>query len=498
MAATETDEGAQWSSRSTAARWTIAGRPEAASSSCSARTVGLRSMKDGCAPEGSCGACTVIVDGRAVVSCAQPADARRRPVRGRPWRAVARGTRGSGPTPSWPTGASQCGFCSPGIVMKAEALLARDTRADRARRSPGRSPATSAAAPATHDRRRDRARRGAHAATGTPGSRRRTGAASSARRTARYEGRELALGEQAVRRRPDRVPGMLHGALRFADHPRAVVRRIDVVARPPPTRASSRSSTAADVPGERDQGLIRADWPVFVAEGETTRYVGDVLAAVAATTRRGRPRGGGPHRGRRTTSCRRSPIRSRRWPADAPAVHAGGNLLSPSVVRRGDVDAALAGAAHVATETFRPRPDRARLPRAGGLPRGAPPTPTRRRRARRGPLCTRRARAPGRTAARSRRCWASSPARSGSPRSPTGGGVRRQGGPQRPGPGGAAGLRDRAARPARPQPRARACASTPSAIRSGWTTRSAATRTAASSRSGPGSSATTAPTPASG
>ena len=48
--------------------------------------------------------------------------------------------------------------------------------------------------------------------------------------------------------------------------------------------------TWRDIPGERIQGLLTADWPLIVAEGETTRYVGDVLAAVAAETRRS-PRG---------------------------------------------------------------------------------------------------------------------------------------------------------------------------------------------------------------
>ena len=38
---------------------------------CLREQFGLRSVKDGCSPEGSCGACTVLVDGHAQVCCAQ-------------------------------------------------------------------------------------------------------------------------------------------------------------------------------------------------------------------------------------------------------------------------------------------------------------------------------------------------------------------------------------------------------------------------------------------
>ena len=44
--------------------------------------------------------------------------------------------------------------------------------------------------------------------------------------------------------------------------------------------------TAADVPGERYVGLIEKDWPIFVAIGEETRCIGDVIAIVVADTQR--------------------------------------------------------------------------------------------------------------------------------------------------------------------------------------------------------------------
>lgn len=94
--------------------------------------LGLRAAKEGCG-EGECGACAVIIDGRLVNSCLVPAfQLHGRSVRtaeslgdsGNPDPVQAEFVRG---------GAVQCGFCTPGMVMAARALLDANPDPDRER-----------------------------------------------------------------------------------------------------------------------------------------------------------------------------------------------------------------------------------------------------------------------------------------------------------------------------------------------------------------------------
>lgn len=82
-------------------------------------SLGVRSVKDGCSPQGQCGCCTVWVDGQPRVSCVTPV-AR---VAGRAVTTVD----GLPDADEWARafadhGGSQCGFCTPGIVMRCAAL----------------------------------------------------------------------------------------------------------------------------------------------------------------------------------------------------------------------------------------------------------------------------------------------------------------------------------------------------------------------------------------
>ncbi|MGD9793377.1 MAG: 2Fe-2S iron-sulfur cluster-binding protein [Acidimicrobiia bacterium] len=77
--------------------------------------LGVHSAKDGCSPQGQCGCCTVWVDGQPRVACVTPV-AR---VVGRSVTTV----EGLPEATSWAealcaTGGSQCGFCTPGIIMR--------------------------------------------------------------------------------------------------------------------------------------------------------------------------------------------------------------------------------------------------------------------------------------------------------------------------------------------------------------------------------------------
>jgi selenium-dependent xanthine dehydrogenase len=311
---------------------------------------GLTSMKDGCAPEGSCGACTVIVDGKAVVSCAQPA-AR---VAGR--HVTTQDGLSGEQRRLWANafvvaGASQCGFCSPGIVMKAEAFLHRNP--DPSREEVSRALAGNLCRCTGYVKIVDAVRLAAAARRGEKlPAVETTGVVGS--RSARYRGDELALGDKPYID-DMALPGMLHGAVRFSDHPRARVLRIDTSAASA-VRGVVAVITAVDVPGQNAQGDIRPDWPQFIGEGDTTRYVGDILAAVAAGDRRAaRAAAELIEVEYEVLDPITDPIDAMR--ADAPLLHPeietdDGNVLALHRVKRGDADAALATSAHVVHETF--------------------------------------------------------------------------------------------------------------------------------------------------
>ena len=86
--------------------------------------LGLHSAKDGCAPQGQCGCCTVLVDGQPRVACVTPA----RRVAGRQVTTAAglpAETRQRWAAALLATGGSQCGFCTPGIVVRLAAAAAK-------------------------------------------------------------------------------------------------------------------------------------------------------------------------------------------------------------------------------------------------------------------------------------------------------------------------------------------------------------------------------------
>ncbi|MCU1358842.1 MAG: putative oxidoreductase iron-sulfur subunit/oxidoreductase molybdopterin-binding subunit [Ilumatobacteraceae bacterium] len=304
----------------------------------------LTAAKDGCSPTGQCGCCTVHIDGKAVVSCQTPLAK----VAGKTvltLEGVDEGERQQYAQAFAACGGLQCGFCIPGIVMRAKAQIDKKgaalDRGDMSRhlgahlcRCTGYVKVLDAIQAVACGQQFD------PQLSGQVGG-----------RGAKYEASELAMGDRGY---VDdmRAPGMLHAALHFTAHTRADIVAIDTTAARamPGVRAVF---TAADLPGELLVGIIYKDWPVMIPVGGRTSYAGDVLAIVVADTRE-------LARAAATTIAVSYDVHQPVTDAvaallpDAPIAmwNTTSNVLSISEYARGDVDAGLTAAAHTVHQVF--------------------------------------------------------------------------------------------------------------------------------------------------
>ena len=313
--------------------------------------LGLTGTKIGC-NEAECGSCTVLLDGEPVLSCSLPAAK----AEGRRVVTIEGLGRGAALHPLQEAfvrqGAVQCGFCTPGQILTAAALLARnpdpseqeirEALKDTLCRCGCYRQIVSAVQAAAHSLRTGEA---------VPGPSLPTTAEFSAvgRILPRPDAAEKVTG--AARFTDDYTfPGMLHGRALRAGIPHGRLLRLDVEkARGlPGVRAVL---TAADIPGEHSHGLVIYDWPALVGVGEKVRYVGDAVALVAADTRaiatQALERIEAEYESLPVVS---DPVQARQ--PKSTLVHEAGNLLQHIKVRKGNIDEGFSRAEVVFEETY--------------------------------------------------------------------------------------------------------------------------------------------------
>jgi selenium-dependent xanthine dehydrogenase len=313
----------------------------------------LTGTKKGCG-HNACGSCTVIVDGQAVRSCVYPAS-RADGKRVQTIEGLAEGDRLHPLQQAFiENGAVQCGFCTPGMIMSAKALLDTNPHPRREEivealsgnlcRCTGYAKVIEAV----------------EQAAGTPRPPR-------AKETSEHE----VVGH--VKPRPDargKVTGeaiftadlyfddMLHAKVLRSEYPHARLLDVDASA------AESMPGvvaiiTAKDVPGDKNHGLARQDWPVLAYD--KVRYVGDAIAVVAAESEVIAAEAVK----RIKVSYEPLPVVSSAEEAlaeNAPLVHDGGNVLEHIQLRQGDVEKGFAEADVILENVYRtPRGDHAFL-----------------------------------------------------------------------------------------------------------------------------------------
>lgn len=305
----------------------------------------LYGTKDGCS-EGACGTCTVIIDGKATKAClvktSKLEDKKIITIEGLSQREEAvYGFCFAN------AGAVQCGFCTPGMILAAKALIDVNDNP-------------------TPEEVKKAIRGNICRCTGY------VKIEKAILDCARYfreniqipnQSEQAKLGNRFIR--PDAVlkalgkgvftddiniEGMLHLKVLRSAYPRAKVLKLDI------TKAQNhpkcvKIATYEDVP-ENKLGHLVQDWDVLIKVGDITRYIGDAIAVVAATEIDALDE---------ILSLIEieyevlDPIVDvhKAMEENAPKIHESGNILQVEHIQRGDVDTAIKNSAHVVRNTYK-------------------------------------------------------------------------------------------------------------------------------------------------
>ena len=304
----------------------------------------LTSVKDGCS-EGACGTCHVLIDGKNQKACIPSLSM----LEGRHILTVegfSEEEKEIYERAFGEAGAVQCGFCIPGMVISAKALIDENPNPTRAQ--------------AAHAIRNNICRctgykkiidgillAAKYKREGLPDKKEYTWKLGD--RVPRVDVKEKVRGYGQY---PDDVyeEGMIYGSALRSAYPRALVKSIDT------EKAKALPGvigvfTAEDIPGSVKVGHLKQDWDGLIPVGKITHYLGDAIALVAGETQEI------VEKAKKLIKVEyeelpmvRDPYESMK--EDAPLVHGDGNLLAHWHVHRGDADKAIADSKYVLTEKF--------------------------------------------------------------------------------------------------------------------------------------------------
>ena len=307
-------------------------------------TLHLTGVKDGCS-EGACGACSVIINGKLRKACTQKLSkldgAEVITIEGLSEREKAVYSYAF-----TEAGAVQCGFCTPGMIMAAKALIDSNS-------SPSRDDVKKAlrgnicrctgyvkienavllAAGIIRDN--------------TPIPEENMNPELSGN-MARIDAHEKALGT-GVYTDDIHIDGMLYASALRAPKPRIRLLGIDT-AEAENEEGFVSVITAEDVPNNIHGHLI-ADWPVLIAKGKTTQYIGDALCIVVAESEEAL------HRIKSKIHIDYEELEGVFSPEEALTesiqVHEGrSNVMDHEHISRGDADKALSESELIIDETY--------------------------------------------------------------------------------------------------------------------------------------------------